>query len=74
MTGGWRKLHHEEIHNLYSLHNIIRMIKLRRMISAGHVARMEEIKIQIEFWFGSLERRPRFRWEVNIKVYVLGKK
>jgi hypothetical protein len=35
MVGGWRKLHNEELHNLYSSPNIIRMIKLRRMRLAG---------------------------------------
>jgi hypothetical protein len=37
---GWRKLRKEELHNLYSSPNIIRMIKSRRMRWAGHVARM----------------------------------
>jgi hypothetical protein len=37
MVGGWRKLHNEELQNLYSLPNIIRMLKSRRMRSAGHV-------------------------------------
>jgi hypothetical protein len=37
---GWRKLHNEELHNLYSSPNIIRMIKSRRMRWAGHVARI----------------------------------
>jgi hypothetical protein len=41
VTGGWRKLHNEELHNLYSSPNIIRAIKSRRMRWAGHVARME---------------------------------
>jgi hypothetical protein len=40
VTGGWRNLHNEEVHNLYSSQNIIRMIKVRRMSLAGHVARM----------------------------------
>jgi hypothetical protein len=40
VTGGWRKLHNEELHNFYSSPNIIRMIKSRRMRWAGHVARM----------------------------------
>jgi hypothetical protein len=38
VTGDWSKLHNEELHNLYSLPNIIRMIKSRRMRWAGHVA------------------------------------
>jgi hypothetical protein len=42
MTGEWRKLHNEELHNLYSSPSIIRTIKLRRMRWAGHVARMGE--------------------------------
>jgi hypothetical protein len=37
VTGGWRKLHNEELHNLYSSPNIIRIIKSRRMRWAGHV-------------------------------------
>jgi hypothetical protein len=40
MTGGWRKLHNEELHGLYSLSSIVRVIKARRMRWAGHVARM----------------------------------
>jgi hypothetical protein len=40
VTGGWRKLHNEELHNLYSSPSIIRMIKSRRMRWAGHAARM----------------------------------
>jgi hypothetical protein len=41
-TGGWRKLHNEKLHNWYSSPSIIRMIKSRWMIWAGHVARMGE--------------------------------
>jgi hypothetical protein len=40
VTGGWRKLHNEELHSLFSSPNIIRMFKSRRMRWAGHVARM----------------------------------
>jgi hypothetical protein len=40
VTGGWRKLHNEELHGLYSLPSIIRTIKARRMRWAGRVARM----------------------------------
>jgi hypothetical protein len=42
VTGGWRKLHNEELHNLYSSPSIIRIIKSRRMRWAGHVSRMGE--------------------------------
>jgi hypothetical protein len=42
VTGNWRKLHNEEILNLYSLPNIIRMMKSRRIRWAGHLARMGE--------------------------------
>jgi hypothetical protein len=42
VTGGWRKLHYEELHNLYSSPSIIRIIKSRRMRWAGHVTRMGE--------------------------------
>jgi hypothetical protein len=40
VTGGWRKLHNEELHNLYSCPSIIRVIKSRKMRWAGHVARI----------------------------------
>ena len=40
VTGGWRKLHNEELNDLYSLPNIVRVVKLRRIRWAGHVARM----------------------------------
>jgi hypothetical protein len=42
MTGDWRKLHNEELHNFYSSPNIIRMIKSKRMRWAGQVERMGE--------------------------------
>ena len=41
VTGEWRKLHNEELNYLYSSPNIVRVIKLRRIRWAGHVARME---------------------------------
>jgi hypothetical protein len=42
VSGEWRKLHNEELHNLYSSPDIIRQVKSRRMTWAGHVARMRE--------------------------------
>jgi hypothetical protein len=41
VLGGWTRLHNEELHNLYTSPNIIRVIKSRRMRWAGHVGRME---------------------------------
>jgi hypothetical protein len=42
LTGGWNKLHNEELHNSYFSPNIIRMIESKRMRWAGHVAQMEK--------------------------------
>jgi hypothetical protein len=44
VAGGWRRLHNEELHNLYAPPNIIRVIISRRVRWAGHVARMEAMK------------------------------
>jgi hypothetical protein len=57
VTGGWRKLHNEELHNLYSLPNIIRMIKSRRMRWARHVARMGRRGMHIGYWWESQKER-----------------
>jgi hypothetical protein len=50
MAGGWRKLHNEELHNLYSAPSIIRMVKSRSMRRAGHVARTGRRGIHIGYW------------------------
>jgi len=42
VTGEWRKLHNEELNDLYCSPNIVRVIKCRRMRWAGHIARMGE--------------------------------
>jgi hypothetical protein len=73
VMGDWRKLHNEELHNLYSLPNIIRMIKLRRMRWAGHVARMGETRHEYRILVGKPEGkrplgRPRCRWVGNFKL------
>jgi hypothetical protein len=73
VTGGWRKLHNEEIHNLYSSPSKIRMIKSRRMRWAGHVARMGEKRNVDRLLAGKPEGkrplgRPRRRWANNIKM------
>jgi hypothetical protein len=44
VTGGWRKLHIEQLHNLYATPNTARVIKLRRILWAGHAACTEEMK------------------------------
>jgi hypothetical protein len=45
VTGEWRKLHNEELNDLYSLPNIVRVVISRRMRWAGHVARMGEDRV-----------------------------
>jgi hypothetical protein len=73
VTGGWRKLHNEELHNLYSSPSTIRMIKSRRMRWEGHVARMGEKRNAYRILVGNPEGkrslgRPKRRWVDNIKV------
>jgi len=57
VTGEWRKLHNEELNNLYSSPNIVRVIKSRRIRWAGHVARMERGEVYTGFWWGNLRER-----------------
>jgi hypothetical protein len=59
VTGGWRKLHREELHNLYSSPSIIRMIKSRRMKWVGYVARIGEKRnaYRIHVFVGKPERK-----------------
>jgi hypothetical protein len=59
VTGGWRKLHNEELHNLYAFPSIIRMIKSRRMRWAGHVARMGEKRNAYRILVGQPEEKRR---------------
>jgi hypothetical protein len=54
-TGDWRKLHNEELHNLYSSPSIIRMITSRRMRWKGHVARMVEKRNAYSIFVGKPE-------------------
>jgi hypothetical protein len=73
VTGEWRRLHNEELNDLYSSPNIIRAIKSRRMRWAGHVARMGEGRGAYRILVGRPEGRrplgrPRRRWENNIKM------
>jgi hypothetical protein len=73
VTGEWRRLHNEELNELYSPPIIIRVIKSRRMRWAGHVARMGEGRGAYRILVGRPEGRrplgrPRCRWEDNIKM------
>jgi len=73
VTGEWRKLHIEELNDLYSSPNIVRVIKSRRVSWAGRVARMEERRGVYRVLVGKPEGkrplwRPRRRLEDNIKI------
>jgi len=73
VTGEWRKLYDEELRDLYSLPNIVCVVKSRRMRWAGHVARMREgrgvHRILVGKPVGKIPLgRPRRRWEDNIKM------
>jgi hypothetical protein len=73
VTGEWRRLHNEELNDLYSSPNIIQVIKSRRIRWAGHVACMGEGRGAYRILVGRSEGRrplgrPRHRWEDNIKI------
>jgi hypothetical protein len=68
VTGGWRKLHNEELRNLYSSPSIIRMIKTRRISWTEHVARMGEKRSACRKLVGKPQGRPRRRWVDNVKL------
>jgi hypothetical protein len=60
VTGGWRKLQNEDLHNLYSSPHIFRMIKSRSMRWAGYVARMDRKGMHIGYWWESLKEDQVF--------------
>jgi len=72
VTGEWRKLHNEELSDLYSLPNIVRAVKSRRMRWAGHVARMGEGRGVDRVLVGKPEGKrplgkPRRRWRIILR-------
>jgi hypothetical protein len=73
VTGEWRKLHNEELRDLYSPPSIIRVMKARRMRWAEHAARMGEKRKAYRLLVGKPEGRrplgrPRRRWLPNIRM------
>jgi hypothetical protein len=73
VTGEWRKLYNEELHNFYSSPDIIKQVKSGRMRWAGHVARMGQERKLYKVLVGKPEGkiplgRPRRRWEDGIRM------
>ena len=73
LTGEWRRLHNEELSDLYSSPNIVRVIKSRRMRWAGYVSRVGEETVAYRVLVGKLEGkrplgRPRHKWVDNIRM------
>jgi hypothetical protein len=77
VTNEWRRLYNEELYDLYSSPNIIRVIKSRRMRWAEHVARIGDRRSAYRVLVGTPEGkrpfgRPRGRWDDNIKICLHG--
>jgi hypothetical protein len=73
VAGEWRRLHNEELHNLYVSPDIVRVIQLRRMRWEGHVARVGEMRKAYDILVGKPEGkrslgRPSRRCEGNIRM------
>ena len=75
VTGEWRKLHSEELNDLYCSLNIIRVFKSRRMRWTGHAARMGEMRSAYRYLLGKPDGkrphgRPKRKWEDNINTVL----
>jgi hypothetical protein len=76
VTGKWRKMRNEELHDLHSSQSIIRIINSRRMRWAGHAARMGEKRNAYRLLVGKPEGRrplgrPRRKWLDNIRMHIV---
>ena len=75
VIGEWRKLHNEELNELYSSPNIVRVIKSIRIRWVWHVTRVGRRRGAYRVLLGKPDGkrprgRPRYRWEDNIKIYL----
>jgi hypothetical protein len=73
VVGCWRRLHNEELHNLYASPNVIRVIKLRRIRAAQNAARVGEMRNAYKILVGKPDgtrprKRPRRGWKDNIRM------
>ena len=70
LTGEWRRLHNEELNDLYTSLNIVGVTKSRRMSWAGHVERMGNERVCLGFWWGN--RRERDHWQdLGVDVWII---
>jgi hypothetical protein len=71
VAGGWRRLHNEELHNLFTSQNIIWVMEQRRIRWAGQAARMREISSAYEILVGTLEGKKDHRMDLDVDGKIL---